>query len=223
MGAATSAFGKLTNLSMPEMITAKLRAAIADGILAEGQQLVEPEVAAGFGVSRGTVREAMQRLVQEGLLTSFAHRGVFVAEISPDDIVDIYNARRAIETSAALNLASSPDSTVLDSLRKEYMTMARSVDTGDSAELTRADQRFHEILVASLRNGRLERMSETFLVQTRQCIARLEGKYALPHEAVDEHLDIISAIESGDSSEVLLSINRHMDGAIALLTAPTQV
>ncbi|BCW73472.1 GntR family transcriptional regulator [Arthrobacter sp. NicSoilB8] len=223
MGAATPAFGKLTNLSMPEMITAKLRAAIADGVLADGQQLVEPEVAAGFGVSRGTVREAMQRLVQEGLLTSFAHRGVFVTEISPDDIVDIYNARRAIETSAALNLASSPDSTVLDSLRKEYMTMARSVDTGDSAELTRADQRFHEILVASLRNSRLERMSETFLVQTRQCIARLEGKYALPHEAVDEHLDIISAIESGDSSEVLLSINRHMDGAIALLTAPTPV
>jgi DNA-binding GntR family transcriptional regulator len=215
---ATRPFTKLTSRSRADVIADQLRDAIARGALSEGQQLTEVELATDFGVSRGSIREAMQRLVQEGLLIAIPNRGMFVTEISPDDVIDLYNARRAIEASAALALLSNPQPAVLESLKREYESMTAAVRSGSTRDMTAADQRFHEALVDSLRNRRLERMAQTFLVETRLCLTRLEGKYELPQEAVDEHLGIIQAIESGTALDVLEAINIHMDNAILLLT-----
>lgn len=215
-------FGKISSPSMPDMVADKIRAAIACGELAEGQQLAEVELAGNFGISRPTLREALQKLVQEGLLTAIPHRGTFVVEISDQDVVDIYNARRAIESSAALALVATPQPAVLKVLMGTYEAMTAAVGTGATRDLTAADQRFHEVLVDSLNNVRLKKMTQTFLVETRLCIARLEGKYALPQDAVDEHLEIIRAIEGGNAIKVLEAVDTHMDNAILLLTGSGQ-
>jgi DNA-binding GntR family transcriptional regulator len=219
---ALQQFAKVASPSRVEIVADQLRAAIADGSLREGQQLTEFDLAAGFGISRPTLREALQRLVQEGLLVSVQHRGTFVVEISDQDVVDIYNARRAIESSAALALMGAPQPAILEGLTREYESMTASVRAGAASELTAADQRFHEVLVNSLNNPRLQRVTRTFLVETRLCLARLEGKYELPQEAVDEHLAIIHAIESGSAIDVLRAIDVHMDNAILLLTGNIQ-
>jgi len=214
---------RVSTASRPDAVAQQLRAAIARGEIAEGDQLVEPDLVASFGVSRPTVREALQRLVQEGLLTAIPHRGVFVTTISPDDLVDIYNARSAIETSAALHLVNAPDrDAVLDELRAEHGKMTRAVRDDDPVALTNADMRFHEVFVGVLNSRRLHRVTETLLVETRMCIARLEGNYAMPQEAVDEHLDIVHAIESGDSTAVIKAVNDHMTGALELLNRLNQ-
>ncbi|MBL1112892.1 FCD domain-containing protein [Streptomyces sp. 110] len=77
--------------------------------------------------------------------------------------------------------------------------------------------RFHEMLVACLRNQRLERTSRTLLVETRMCLARLEGHYSMPQEAVDEHSDIVGAIESADVAAVIKAVGDHMTNAAELL------
>ena len=217
MSVALSSFTKLANRSRADDIADQLRAAIAEGAVVEGQQLVEVDLADGFGVSRQSVREAMQRLVQEGLLRSVPNRGMFVMQISPEDVVDIYNARRAIESSAALALIGEPQPTILEQLRGQCEAMSSAARKGKTADLTAADQRFHELLVNSLNNRRLQKMTQTFMVETRLCLARLEGKYELPQDAVDEHLDLIRAIEAQDAGEVLKAVNKHMDNAILLL------
>ncbi len=220
--AAIPAFSKVASLSRVDLVADQLRAAIAGGALAEGQQLIEPDLVASFGVSRGSIREAMQRLAQEGLLSAKPNKGMFVAEITSTDVVDIYNARRAVESSAALALMRRPQSGAIADLRREYDAMVEAVGAGNAADLTAADQRFHEVLVNSLSNVRLEKMSQTFLVETRLCLARLEGKYAFPREAVDEHLRILEAIQEGNPLEVLRAVDEHMDNAILLLTSLPQ-
>lgn len=213
-----SSMSKVTTRSRVDLVADELRSAVAAGSLGEGQRLNEIDLAARLGVSRGSVREAMQRLVQEGLVVVLPNRGMFVLEIGPEDIVDIYDARRAIETSAALGLMGSRQPEVLLDLEEQCRRMSAAAASGDHGELTAADQRFHEILVGSLRNRRLQKATETFAVETRLCLARLEGKYAAPQDAVDEHLEIIRAIEGGTSDEVLAAVNVHMDNAIDLLT-----
>ncbi len=64
--------------TLASMVGERIRASILDGDVAPGTQLNEVELAASFGVSRGPVREAIQRLIQEGLLRSEPHRGVFL-------------------------------------------------------------------------------------------------------------------------------------------------
>src|SRR4051812_50047153 len=79
------------------------------GVFAPGTQLGEAELAARFEVSRGPLREAMQRLVQEGLLRGERHRGLFVIDLSASDVRDIYLARLAIErTACQLIMAGEP-------------------------------------------------------------------------------------------------------------------
>jgi len=93
--------------STPERIAEQLRSGIVTGRLAPGQALREVEIARQLGVSRGPVREAFQRLIQEGLLEAHPARGVFVPQLAADDIADLYLARGAVEISAAQLLATS--------------------------------------------------------------------------------------------------------------------
>ena len=85
----------------PSLIARQLRRAIGDGELVPGHQLNEMELSRSLGVSRGPLREAMQRLTQEGLLLSVRNRGVFVIEVTDDDVRDLYLARNAVERAAA--------------------------------------------------------------------------------------------------------------------------
>ena len=85
----------------PALIARQLRRAIGQGELAPGEQLNEAELSRHLGVSRGPLREAMQRLTQEGLLVSIRNRGVFVIEVTDDDVRDMYLARAAVERAAA--------------------------------------------------------------------------------------------------------------------------
>ena len=87
------------------IVTERLSASIIDGTLKPGAQLNEVELATSFGVSRGPVREALQRLVQEGLLDSEPHRGVFVPVLTEDLVHEhrrICDLMRAGETEQAL-------------------------------------------------------------------------------------------------------------------------
>ncbi|MFK0002714.1 GntR family transcriptional regulator [Paenarthrobacter sp. NPDC090522] len=215
---ALSVMGRVTTRSRVDLVADELRNAIAAGSFIEGQRLSEIDLAARLGVSRGSVREAMQRLVQEGLIVVLPNKGMFVLEIEPEDIADIYDARRAVESAAALGLIGSSHDEVLEALEQECRLMSEAVAADDHTNLTAADQRFHEILVGSLRNSRLQKAAQTFMVETRLCLARLEGKYSAPQEAVDEHLEILRAIESASAEAVLKAVNVHMDNAIDLLS-----
>src|SRR5579859_7257331 len=93
--------------SAPERIAAQLRSRIVTGRLPPGQALREVEIARQLGVSRGPVREAFQRLIQEGLLEAHPARGVFVPQLDAGDIADLYLARGAVEIAAAQLLATS--------------------------------------------------------------------------------------------------------------------
>ena len=94
-GQAMSSFiGPLVQESTPSIIAEKLRQAIAHGELKPGAQLGEAELARQLGVSRGPLREGMQRLTQEGLLVSIRNRGLFVIDMTPEDVRDMYSARK---------------------------------------------------------------------------------------------------------------------------------
>src|SRR5919112_4285185 len=84
-----------------QLIADQLREQIVQGIFRPGEQINESVLAGQLHSSRGPVREALQRLAQEGLLVSHRNRGVFVLELTVDDIREIYAVREAVESTAA--------------------------------------------------------------------------------------------------------------------------
>jgi DNA-binding GntR family transcriptional regulator len=206
--------------STAELIADQLRSAIMYGTLAPGTQLGESELAARFAVSRGPLREAMQRLVQEGLLRGERHRGLFVIDLSASDVRDIYLARLAIERTACQLIMAGNRGEAVARLSEALSTLVAAATGGDRNAMSGADQAFHQTLVSCSGNTRLERMAQTLLVETRMCLAALQEHYPEPSELVAEHQVLVNAISDGDEPMLLNLVESHMLDSIARLVPP---
>ena len=183
--------------STPEIIAERLRNAIAGGDLPPGAQLHETALAEQLGVSRGPLREALQRLTQEGLLISIRNRGVFVIEMTPGRIYDMYLARAAIERAAAEEVLRKGNSArVVAELRLCLEEIRNAINTHDVNATTNADVKFHRTLVQLADSPRLSRVHDTLLTETQMCIRALETRYAFGDGRADEHESIVDALES---------------------------
>jgi DNA-binding GntR family transcriptional regulator len=220
--ARTRSFEPVHQESTAALIARQLRDAIMHGRLEPGAQLSEADLSAQFGVSRGPLREAMQRLVQEGLLRSERNRGLFVIVLAEDDVRDVYAARSAIERAAATMVLRAGEPEALAELRSACAAMTKAAKKKDMVALSDADLRFHEVLVTQSGSPRLIRMHETLIVETRMCMTALQDKYRMPADVVLEHTAIVDAIEAKDEALALRKIDEHMQDALTRL-APAHV
>ncbi|WP_298180525.1 GntR family transcriptional regulator [Saccharomonospora sp.] len=214
--------------STASIIARQLRDAITTGSLPPGTQLGEADLAARFKVSRGPLREAMQRLVSEGLLRSEPHRGLFVIELEPEDVHDIYWVRSAIERAAAQRVIRGPErERVADVLSDAVAAMAEADEKDDPTALSEADLAFHEALIEASGSKRLVRMARTLLIETRMCLSALQDTYGKGYQGVDEriaeHNRIIEALRDGDEERMLALLDAHMEDAVQRLAPGTSV
>ncbi|PRY02191.1 GntR family transcriptional regulator [Allonocardiopsis opalescens] len=208
----------VTRESTAAIIANQLRSAIMYGSLAPGDQLTETGLAAQLGVSRGPLREAMQRLVQEGLLRSETHRGLFVIDLDAADVRDIYHARLAVERSACLLIMQGNRGEALVALTAALDRLVQAAESRDRVAMSDADQAFHQTLVQLSGNTRLQRMAETLLVETRMCLTVMQESYPEPAELVEEHRVLVDAIADGDEQRLLRLIEEHMLSTVDQIT-----
>ncbi|HEU4362937.1 MAG TPA: GntR family transcriptional regulator [Mycobacterium sp.] len=210
-------FEPLSRQSTPELIAGRLREAIVRGRLTAGQQLGEASLAAQFEVSRGPLREAMQRLVAEGLLRSERHRGIFVIELTDDDVRDVYRARKAIERAAVTEVLRGDVGAAAARLRVPVAAMRAAARRRDPVGVADADQEFHQVLVECAGSPRLHRAMRTLLLETRILLGELEEAYPDLGEQVAEHVVLRKAIGAGNEAVVLQLIDDHMNDAVRRL------
>ncbi len=215
---AVGNFHKVSRESTASLIAGQLREAVMRGTLAPGSQLGEAELAAQLGVSRGPLREAMQRLVQEGLLRSELNRGLFVVSLEPADVRDVYTARAAIERAAVSLILRGDHEKAGRALGRVHRDMVRAATRGDREALSDADLRFHEVLVSLSGSARLARMHGTLLVETRMCLTALQNTSSPAADAVEEHAELAEGIRCGDEALTMRLIDAHMDDALLRLT-----
>lgn len=204
--------------STAEIIADQLRTAVMYGVFAPGAQLGEVELANRFEVSRGPLREAMQRLVQEGLLRSERHRGLFVIDMHAEDVRDVYHARLAIERAGCQLIMHGNRGEAVARLSDALENIVTAAESRDRNAMSDADQAFHQTLVSCSGNSRLERMAQTLLVETRMCLSALQEHYPEPAELVTEHRVLVDAISDGDEELLLSLIETHMRDSIDRLS-----
>ncbi|MEE2523289.1 GntR family transcriptional regulator [Pseudarthrobacter sp. J75] len=211
-------FEPVVRESTPSIIAGKLRHAIGRGQIPPGAQLGEAELARELGVSRGPLREAMQRLTQEGLLISIRNRGLFVITMTDEEVRDMYVARTAVERAAAELILQKGTASIAARLRDVVKDMKKAADKGDLDAMSEADMEYHEALVSAAESPRLTRMHNTLLTETRMCLTALEKKYPDPETRVAEHAAIADALAQGDTELVGKLLVSHMEDALQRLT-----
>jgi len=155
-----------------EAVRRIIREAIVDGRIPAGSALREARLVEMLGTSRGTIREALRHLVQEGLVEYRLHQGAFVPDQTLTDRLDVYVAREAIETWAARKLVEADGELDLSGLESAIEGMA--AESGEMAkpseETIAADLRFHHELVRMAGSERLTRAHDTFAAETRMLL-----------------------------------------------------
>lgn len=218
MAAKSTAPTGIPRATFASMVGERIRSDIIEGVLRPGSQLHEVELAASFGVSRGPVREALQRLIQEGLLRSEAHRGVFVPVMEADDIADIYLAREALESAAVRRITgTSRAASAYKALDKIVRGMEAAAKAEDWKSVASRDLDFHTALVAAAGSARLDRMFTTVISETRLCLSMLATERDTRDYLVEEHREISEMIRAEDTDGALAALTKHFDEAVVTL------
>ena len=189
---------RFEGLSATESVRRIIREAIVDGRIPAGSQLAESRLASLLGTSRGTIREAVRHLVQEGLVEYRMHRGAFVRSQLLADRLDVYVAREAVEVWAATRLVESEEELDLSELDAAIATMRAKGARRQrpSEETIAADLRFHHELVRLAGSPRLTRAHETFAAETRMLL-RFHPPYPSRTYAAD-HQRLVDAVRGRD-------------------------
>jgi DNA-binding GntR family transcriptional regulator len=196
-----------------------LRAAITSGQYRPGDHLGEVELAGHLGVSRGTVREALRHLQQEGLVIPTARGMLRGPSHTATEIKELFQVRAALEGLAVQLLIASPK-------RDAAVTaLRRSLSDLDDAHRdfiahVDADLAFHLLLCELSGNSMLATAWEQLAGRIRVTImARGEGESTLISGGY--HAPIVDAIEAGDLAKAVEVLQEHMDRAAERLAGPS--
>lgn len=184
--------------------------AIDTGIYGPGDRLVESELADRFGVSRTPIREALQRLETQSMLTRTG-RSLIVASLDHNQLAELYVLRAELEGLAArlaAQHASPEEIRVLQSMVDQDLAL---VD--DPSKLSRANRRFHkQIHLASHNRYLIDQLNlvhrSMALLATTSLAADGRGVMAL-----QEHRAIVDAIAAGDGEAASKTLKMHLSYA----------
>lgn len=196
---------------MVDIVYRELRDAICNGRLKPNQKLPQIPLAEHLGISRTPVRDALQRLSQEGLVRAVSFRGFVVSEFSTREVLDVYQVRLALEPLAMReafpNYSRTDVATMWDICDQMVAT-----DVNEIERLYELNSEFHMRLAEPCPNEVLVRM----LRQLWQMPFSLRLFHAQAHqtsamEATDnEHRSVLEAIEAGDHKLAIKRLTAHI-------------
>ena len=201
--------GRVVDRRLPivPQIYEALRDAIVRVAVRPGQAISETEMAAGFGVSRTPIREALIRLADEGLIDIYPQAGTFVSLIDLAAVREAQFVRQTLETAVAVQAASiAAGVTVFDSIldRQE-----RAIRDHDFPEFFASDEDLHRKVFELAGHGqtwRLVQSAKSHLDRVRQLEQPAEATLL---EMLRQHRAIAAAIRGGDVPGVIEVVREH--------------
>jgi DNA-binding GntR family transcriptional regulator len=182
--------------------------AILEGSLSPGLRLREEELAARFEVSRTVIRQALQRLSQDGLIALQHNRGAQVMQPSRELAGHVFDARRVIECEVARRLGGKLSARQLATLRALLAREAAADARGDRPAAIRLSGEFHRALAQLSGNPVFLRVVDELLPTTSLLLA-LYPPAAGTGCAAHRHEDLLAAIERG-GAPAAAEMKRHL-------------
>jgi GntR family transcriptional repressor for pyruvate dehydrogenase complex len=216
---------------LAEEIADRIRVLILDGTLPPGRPLpAERLLAARFGVSRGSIRDALRLLETIGLLETRHGQGTFPHELDVDRLVaplasiltyrrdlreELLDVRRMFEPAVARVAAMRVTEEDLADLQRILDTQRRKLKAGSSAIVE--DTAFHAVLARATRNRVVMRIMETLndlLIESRKLTLKQKGR---PERSLQGHEAVVAALRRRDADAAARAMHTHIDQIAELL------
>jgi len=195
---------------LPTKIYEIIKRKIVNRRIPLGTKLREDLLAKELGVSRTPVREALNRLAQEGLVEIFPRRGIHVIEPSVDDVIELLEIREALEGMVARLAASKITDEVLRRMKKYFEGREQQIRQREFAGYSKADVDFHNLLLKACGNDRLVQIMNNLYDHIQMLRLRSVILPGRAEKSLQEHLLVIEALEKRDPDLAEKRIREHI-------------
>lgn len=200
-----------------------IRTGIRMGHIPPGSRLHEHELAAQLGTSKTPVREALGRLVADGLASTSGRTGIYVTRLSQDKTIDLYEAREIIEPPLAKLAAERASEDDIETLKESLAAFEAALADDDFDSLMELDSQFHELIASIAGNTMLaqarERLDNCIAIARVASVRRAYRRTSA--YALKEHSKVCNAIaeHNGRLAERRMAehIRKRRDGLMGKL------
>lgn len=189
-----------------------LREMVISGRLRAGERLNEVELANALGISRGPLREAIQRLHSENLLTTVPNRGAYVRVITAEQLKELYEVRIALETHALRLAAKNASADKVAELNEMLDAADASVARGKAYP---HDLDFHQRFIAMVDNQALRDATTEVHRQIELARSRSGHEPARAKEALAEHRQICDLLAQRRGDGAAKALDKHLRSSLA--------
>lgn len=207
--------------SVAEKTYTSIREMVLGGMLPPGNQMVLRNIASKLGVSLAPVRDAIQKLANEGLVHHVPGGGAFVREIVQRDLEELYTLREVLECRAAADAAIYISEFELGQLREICLKLEKISSqlkpSGNQDQFINwlgLDEKFHQVVVDAARNRLLKKVIDECRLLTRVFFSQKKYPGVLTMEVgqftCKDHSQLIKALEAHDSQKAKKLMSEHI-------------
>ncbi|WP_438489152.1 GntR family transcriptional regulator [Streptomyces sp. S186] len=206
-----------------ERVADILRGRITEGYFPPGARLSEESIGGALGVSRNTLRESFRLLTHERLLEHRLNRGVFVRMVTVEDLDDIFRVRLLVECAAVRGLGQGPYDAAT---ARSVAAIEEAVRAGEAAaaerawaELSTANLRFHQSVVALAGSPRTDELMRGVLAELRLVFHVMDDPRRFYAPYLVRNRQIAETLLAGDAAAAELLLRAYLEDSRAQLSA----
>jgi DNA-binding GntR family transcriptional regulator len=208
--AALADAGQTAGHSITDRIVESITTAIVERRLMPGTKLAEQQIADIFQVSRTLVRQALNQLSRDHLVTLEPARGAHVAQPSVEEAQQVFAVRCMLETSMVRQLCTCITDAQVAELRRHLRDESAAVARTDVSGRTRLLADFHVVLARLLGNEVLAQLLADLLSRSSLIALMYQSAHSAEHSQ-SEHIEIVDALERRDSRAAVRLMEQHLD------------
>jgi len=181
------------------------------GIFPPGTKLIEERLAERFAAKRHVVRAGFAELEALGFVERIPNRGVYVHEMSPREVREIYDVRALLECHAARITPLPAPAAVTERLAAIQARHGAAIGVGDYRAVLHLNSRFHHVQFSACGNSTLVAAIEDYATRVHPITAMKFGDETLMEGVAAHHRAIIRAMEGPDPEALVAIVRRHFD------------
>ncbi len=201
--------------SLEDLVYARLEEDILTGAYTRGEALTELSISSKFEISRTPVRAAIRRLAEEGLVTLYPNKAAVVTGIDKDDIIDIYKIRMRLDGLAAAMAAEKMSDEDIARLRESVELSEFYSKKHDTEHQKELDTAFHEIIYSASGSRMLKNILSELHKKAKLYRKLSLGTSGRAERSMEEHREILEAIEEKDAKSAEKLTQKHVQKALA--------
>ena len=175
----------------------------------EEPRLDERQLAENLGVSRTPIREAINRLEQEGLVRTVQRQGVFIVRKSKREIVEMITVWAALESMAARLITLHASDKEIGGLRRMFVTFENNQVQAKIDEYSETNIQFHQQLLRISKRDLLNSITDNLFVHMRSIRKRTIGEKDRAKRSIIDHINIIEALEQRNAALAEQLVRKH--------------